>query len=178
MAMFYVADSHDEGALDDADETDTVELVTSLGIVERIPRTCATQIWFSGVPVEWRDTPRNACIASRPSHPDDSREWHRDGSGIYECPWVIVWSDVYPTELKLPDDTVTRGKPGEFILFDNRKVLHRMPLDYVQAVNNGTAVPRRFIRAQLGKTPSVFEVERWRRQVDHLRETVTHIPDW
>lgn len=59
----------------------------------------------------------------------DSRvveSWHQDTCGVGS--YVFVWSNIYPTQIRLPDGEVFEGEPCEVIGFSNDAMKHRCPI--------------------------------------------------
>ncbi len=72
----------------------------------------------------------------------DIQQWHKDYSattanvpGTYEHEvWMIVWANVRPTEIQMPDGSVFAGEPFQLVAFQNGRYKHRTPaLSYEEA---------------------------------------------
>lgn len=77
--------------------------------------------------VEARD-PEAGIIAHKVS--DVGKRWHRDGTGIYQ-EHVVIWSNILPTEVLLPNGSLLEAKDGDVILLENQAVMHRIPAEAV-----------------------------------------------
>ncbi len=74
----------------------------------------------------------------------DAQDWHRDNNtGNYDFP-LIIWSNHKPTEVLLPNGTITHGRCNEVMMVDNGKTKHRTP-----KMSLPTAQKRMFARAYL-----------------------------
>lgn len=83
--------------------------------------------------------------------------FHRDG-GLSA---IIVWSNIYPTEMRLPDGTITVPKPGSVVLINNMGVLHRTPPSYLAQMSR--EIPKRwFMRHQLMSAIDDTTIEAWK----------------
>jgi hypothetical protein len=70
-------------------------------------------------------------------------DWHREIDDII-YPFVLVWANLCPTELRLPDGTIVTPACYELVKFNNELVYHRPPRQIGDNV-----VGRRFIIAKL-----------------------------
>lgn len=62
---------------------------------------------------------------------DEIYRFHTDGSGKYNNDLhMIIWSNIYPTEIVYPDLTSFPTKAGDIVLLNNREVFHRTPSDF------------------------------------------------
>lgn len=108
---------------------------------------------------EYRKPGYSASIAADPM--ESVKLWHPDG-GL----WVILWSNIFPTEVLYNGDVVS-GDDGDIILLDNSRVKHRMPPDYVNLVRTGQIPDRHFLRIMLDFNPTQVQVDQWK---DELRQ--------
>lgn len=54
--------------------------------------------------------------------------WHQDrGSFMERQPWMILWTNVSPTEVKLSSGKIVVAEENDVILINNISVYHRMP---------------------------------------------------
>lgn len=93
-------------------------------------------------------------------HPDG---WHQDGAGVaHTTPALIMWANVYPTEVLLPSGLIVSGEPYDVVLIDNITTKHRVPRTYVDAVRRDTDPDRYFIRISVYERPSDEDIASWR----------------
>ena len=85
--------------------------------------------------------------------------WHQDNNG--ETPGLIVWSNIYPTEVLLPDGSIVSGEPNDVVLLNNSVVKHRTPIAY-QLTAHRRNVKRHFIRTGLDYLPSDDVIAEWK----------------
>lgn len=58
-------------------------------------------------------------------YPTGSEQFHKDvQEGL-----LVVWSNRFPTVVKLPDGTILPTVDGDIILINNADSFHRMPMD-------------------------------------------------
>lgn len=63
-------------------------------------------------------------MPNNPLWEDDG--WHHDEQ-VYGGDGILLWSNVDPTEIRLPDGQIVRPEPNEIVAFSNSKLTHRMP---------------------------------------------------
>jgi hypothetical protein len=88
-----------------------------------------------------------------------SNKWHRDCGAnrvtAHDCYALMLWADVYPTEIKVGARDIFTPPDGAVVLVDNVAAVHRRPLHYQQLVRNGIPTkPRHFGRIILPYVPS------------------------
>lgn len=71
-------------------------------------------------------------------------EWHHDGGKFSGPKWMLMWTNIKPTEVKLPDGTEIKLKPNVLTLVDNTVCSHRAP--YLPPTTQGK---RWFLRQHL-----------------------------
>lgn len=54
-------------------------------------------------------------------------DWHREITYDETYPWIMVWANIHPTEILLPDGDIVIPRPYEFVAINNELVEHRPP---------------------------------------------------
>jgi hypothetical protein len=106
---------------------------------------------------EYRPPETNAITASGLGV---STGWHNDGGAMNA---VMLWSNIYPTQIRLPNGLVITPKAGELILFDNRIVKHRVQPKYINLTVTGDVPKRHFLRAILSSKPDEDLINKWKK---------------
>lgn len=74
----------------------------------------------------------------------ESEDWHQEGTYDALIPSIMAWSNIHPTELKLPDESIVVAKPFELMMVDNQKVMHRTPSIPIEDLKNRQFITIRF----------------------------------
>lgn len=92
--------------------------------------------------------------------------WHRDNFGDTEG--LLVWSNILPTEVRLPDGNVVSPEENDVVLIANHLVEHRISKGYIKSVHRGEGHGRHFLRASTNKYPSKKTIAAWKRTLAEL----------
>lgn len=91
------------------------------------------------------------------------QHWHRDDEDLW--PTIMVWSNIYPTEIKLPNDEIVRPSEFELALINNREAYHRSP-----EVPPEELINRYFIAVRINHvTPTDDDLDAFRKALEERR---------
>lgn len=57
----------------------------------------------------------------------DADDWHQDGGRMDKPSWMLLWTNVSPTQILLSDGAETKLRPYELTLVDNQTLKHKAP---------------------------------------------------
>lgn len=90
----------------------------------------------------------------------DADDWHHDGM-IHDPPrWMVIWTNVVPTQILLPNGTQTRVRPFQMTLINNHECLHKAPF-----LSDWALSRRYFYRQHVQASLTVPDIDRAKRKL-------------
>lgn len=89
--------------------------------------------------------------------------WHRDDEELW--PMVMVWANIYPTEIKLPTDEIIKPSEFELVMINNRETYHQSPEVPLEKLSD-----RCFIAVRINHfIPTDDDLDRFRKALEERR---------
>jgi len=86
---------------------------------------------------------------------------------------LILWSNMFPTEIRLSDGRIVTAKPFDVVLLDNANVHHRTPEYVVKLAQRGASINRYLIRGIYDGYPSDDVISEWKNQLARKKTLVS-----